>query len=122
MKSITAFILFTTLCASAALAGPKEAYKEMKDGKAIILDVREKSEVDEGIIKGAEWVPLSAMEKSPSQTIKKVSELSEGKTIYVYCRSGRRSQTFIDKMETSDLTGKNLGGFEDLVKAGLPVK
>lgn len=115
-------ILLSQFLTSMAIAGPVEAYRELTEGKAVFLDVREKEEIKSGMIKGANWIPLSEMEASSANTLKKVKATAAGKNIYLYCRSGRRSQIFLSSLEKAGLSGENLGGFQDLVKAGLPVR
>ena len=117
MKTLLLIALFVT---TSVFAGPREAYQEMLEGKAVFLDVRENDEVMAGMIKGAKWIPLTEMETSPTETITKVKEVAAGKNIYLYCRSGRRSQIFLDHMNRAGVSGKNLGGYQDLVKEGLP--
>lgn len=117
MKTI---LLTALLFASSVFAGPREAYQELLDGKAVFLDVRENSEVKLGMIQGALWIPLSEMEASPDDTVSKVRDVSAGKTIYVYCRSGRRSEIFLNHMSSAGLAGINLGAYQDLLKEGLP--
>lgn len=116
-------LILMSLCLftiASAVAGPKESYDEVLAGKAIMIDVREPDEVKAGMIDKALSVPLSKMQASPAETTKEVKSLAAGKQIYVYCRSGRRSQIFADKLKESDITAVNLGGYEDLLKAGLP--
>ncbi len=117
MKSLFLIALFLT---TSVFAGPREAYQELLEGKAVFIDVRESDEVNPGMIKGAMWIPLSEMEASTVATISKVRNISAGKMIYVYCRSGRRSQIFLNHMSGSDLSGINLGAYQDLLKEGLP--
>ncbi len=104
------------------MAGPRESYNEVLAGKAILIDVREAEEIKEGMIDKALSIPLSKMDAAPEATTMEVKSIASGKTIYVYCRSGRRSQAFIDKLKEGSVSASNLGGYQDLVKAGLPKK
>ncbi len=119
MKNILIFLILFILPFS-VFAGPREAYRELENGKAIFLDVREYDEIKLGMIRGSKWISLSSLEADPKTIIEKVKIISEGKKIYVYCRSGKRAQMFIDKISPAGLTGNNLGGFQDLLKEGLP--
>ena len=38
---------------------PADAVKAVQSSTAILVDVREKEEVDQGMIQGAKWIPLS---------------------------------------------------------------
>ncbi|MGE3608341.1 MAG: rhodanese-like domain-containing protein [Bacteriovoracaceae bacterium] len=115
-------LVFNLFFKSYAAADPQKAYDELTTGKAIFLDVREKDEVEQGMIKGALWFPLSDLSSNKADTIKKIKETSAGKFIYVYCRSGRRADKYISEISAEGLTATNLGGFEDLVKAKLPTQ
>ena len=106
--------------ASAQFADGKVAYSEMLAAKAVILDVREKNEVTQGMVKGAQWIALSELNSHPDQTVRKVKALANDSKIYVYCRSGSRSAKFIDQIKDYGLKALNLGGFESLQAQGLP--
>src|SRR4051812_19741095 len=68
---------------------PQEVKKAVADGKAVLLDVREKAEWDAGHIKGARLLPLSAL-----QVGVKAEDLARtvpnGKVVYCHCAAGRR--------------------------------
>ncbi len=97
-----------------------KVYTEVQSGKAVIFDVREHAEIKEGMILGAVWIPLSELTSNPEATIKKIHQASQGREIYVYCRSGRRADVFIEKLKDHGLTGKNIGGYQELVSQGMP--
>jgi len=62
-------------------------------GDAIILDVRTPSEVSEGYVKNAQNLDING------STFKQQAEqLDKSKTVYVYCRSGHRSQIASNKL------------------------
>lgn len=107
---------------SCASADPRRAYQEVLTGKAVMIDVRENDEVKDGMIDRALWVPLSRMKAAPEETTQEVRAISGGRTIYTYCHSGRRSQMFLDLLKEYGVDGENLGGYPDLLRAGLPVK
>jgi rhodanese-related sulfurtransferase len=106
--------------AQAQFASGQRAYSEMQAGQAIILDVREKNEVSEGMVRGSHWVALSDLNSHPTETIQKIRSLANDAKIYIYCRSGSRSEKFIDSLRQHQLNGLNLGGYESLIKQGLP--
>ncbi len=113
-------LIFNVFFRNHAEANGNQAYEEMLSGKAVIVDVREKDEVSQGMIKGAEWIALSDLKGNPDATIKKVRKLGVNKKIYLYCRSGSRSGTFADELKKQGLQGINLGGYSDLISQGLP--
>lgn len=101
---------------------PHRVYRSVMAGEAILIDVREIDEVKGGTIQNAHWVPNSRMQSHPHETAEEVKLLAGERSIYVFCRSGRRSELFIDRLEERGIDAENFGGYTDLVRAGLPVK
>src|SRR5580693_7228490 len=97
---------------------PQAVKKAVADGKAVLLDVREKDEWDAGHIKGARLLPLSAL-KDGGKADDLAQTVPKGKVVYCHCAAGRRS------LEAADIL-KNFGydvrplkpGYRDLIKAG----
>lgn len=120
MKKLISLLLCLFSLNAAAVSSSKEAYNQMLEKKAVIVDVREKDEIESGMIANAVWFPLSKIEsdKNWKQDFKK---LTDGKKIYVYCRSGRRSGKVKDILKTEGMESENLGGYETL-KSELPLK
>jgi phage shock protein E len=114
--------------AAVAAGGPVEpiapdaAAQQMKAGRAIVIDVRERSEIDAGMAEGARWYPTSSIESDPDAFRKFIASLPEDRTLVFYCASGRRSGKAAE-IANGDLGRKaaNLGGFKDWKAAGLPV-
>lgn len=74
-----------------------EAAEKIKDGEnPIFLDVRNKSEYDEGHIKNAILIPLDQLsqEKLEQNGIKKTGD----REVIVYCKIGARSETACEMM------------------------
>lgn len=78
-----------------------------------LIDVRTAEEVAEGAIPGAEHIALN--EFDPASL-----DLSDGREIILYCRSGRRSEIAAERL--SQHTGKPVrhlsGGFQAWLEAG----
>jgi len=71
-----------------------EAKKIMdSDNGAVVLDVREPDEVEQGYIDGAVFIPNGSVEKMASNIIP-----DKNTVILVYCRSGRRSKEACEKL------------------------
>jgi rhodanese-related sulfurtransferase len=117
---VLGILIFNFFFRDFAQASGALAYEKLSKGEAIILDVREKDEVSNGMIKGAEWIPLSALKSDPKNTITKLKKLISQKELYIYCRSGARANTFFKDIKEHGIEGKNLGGYSDLVAKGLP--
>ena len=65
---------------------PVEAKAIMDKGGAVIVDVREADELEEGYIDGSILVPLSIFDSEAPRLLK-----DKNAQYLVYCRSGRRS-------------------------------
>ena len=80
--------------------------------KSLVIDARTQAEWDNGHIEGAILIPYDVIGE-------KIGAVAKDKTkrIYVYCRTGRRSQIAkeaLDKLGYKDV--KNLGSLEDAAK------
>lgn len=114
---ISLFLLFSLN--SFAFEDGEKAYEEALSGKAIIIDVREKDELQDGMIKEAVSFPLSKLEAPSSQWLGEFKVLTKGKNIYLYCRSGKRAQKSLEILKKNGIESKNIGGWETL-KGKLP--
>ena len=89
------------------------------ENNAVLLDVRTPEEHKSGYLDGAVLLPLAELES-------KISSKVSGKNtpIYIYCRSGRRAGTAVEKLKAMGYTDlHNLGGLKDAQKKlDLPVK
>ena len=87
----------------------QEEAKEMMDaGDAVVLDVREQSEYDEGHIPGAVLLPVGSIDEDTAAAV--IPEKSA--TVLVYCRSGNRSKTAAAALAELGYTGGcEVGGF-----------
>ena len=86
---------------------------------AVLLDVRTPDEHKSGYLEGAVLLPLAELES-------KISGKVSGKNtpIYIYCRSGRRAGTAVEKLKAMGYTDlHNLGGLKDArKKLNIPIK
>jgi rhodanese-related sulfurtransferase len=78
---------------------PKEAAAMFSEQKAIIVDVREDNEWNEGHIAGAIHIPLA-------QVASRLSELAQYKdsNVVVQCRSGKRSAKAASTLQEAGFT------------------
>lgn len=63
---------------------PEELAARLAAGKVRLIDVRTQEEVAEGMIPGAEHIPLGSFDPAALGP-------SDGREVVLYCRSGRRS-------------------------------
>ncbi len=96
---------------------PADVQKAMKANKAVLLDVREQSEWEEGHLKGAQLLPLSKLKKGDPKDITK--DLAKDKVIYCHCKAGGRALLAADILKKLGYDVRPLKeGYEDLLKAG----
>ena len=88
------------------------------DQKAVLVDVREPEEWNEGHLSGARSLPLSTLEKGV-QPASLAKLLPKTKIIYVHCLSGGRCLKAADILKPLGYDVRPLkAGYQDLVAAG----
>lgn len=97
MKNLKAIVtgLFLVGCTSSTTyetISPQQAKEMMDTQDVIILDVRERSEYQQGHIKNAQLIPLSQIQANHQALPDK------NQTLLVYCRSGNRSAKAAKKL------------------------
>lgn len=85
----------------------KELYNEYLKNQetSILVDVREKDEYNEFHLKEAINIPLSNFN---------LELLDKNRTIYLYCHSGRRSESIVEYLTSLGYKCKNIGGIIEL--------
>lgn len=97
---------------------PEEVKKAIADGKAILLDVREKDEWDDGHLKDAKLLPLSNL-KGGAKAVDVAKVAPKDKIVYCHCGSGVRSPKAADELKKLGYDVRPLKpGYKDLLKAG----
>lgn len=85
-----------------------EGLKEYrKNGHAVLLDVREEDEYEEGHVPGSVNLPLSRIAEAEKVLTDKTAKL------YVYCRSGARSAKACMVLKEAGYDAVNIGGMLD---------
>lgn len=85
-------------------------------GKAVLIDVREQAEWDNGHLKAAQLVPLSLLSKDGAEI---PASLPKDKPIYLHCRSGARSLKAAEILKAKGYDARALKeGYGQLVKDG----
>lgn len=86
LLALIAFTEFQRFTQKFSNVGPAAAIGLINHQNTVLLDVREQSEINEGMLADAIHIPLSTFGQ-------RVSEMDKHKdaTIVVYCRSGNRS-------------------------------
>lgn len=101
---------------------PSEALAAVKENRAVLIDVRELDEVQEGMAAPASWFSMYEMEEGNPKYADFLKNLDKSKEIILYCRSGRRSGMAAQMLADKGFKTTNLGGFEDWANAGLPTR
>jgi len=84
------------------------------EGKAVLIDVREQSEWDDGHLSVATLVPLSSLKNG-----EKPDSLPSDRIIYAHCASGKRCLAAADLLIKLGYDVRPLkSGYRELIKAG----
>lgn len=90
--------------------------------QAVLVDVREKAEWDEGHLDGAVLVPLSWLRKQSTEdgfSEQLAGRLPARRILYLHCRSGRRVLAAAAILRKQGYDARPLkAGYEELVRAG----
>lgn len=90
----------------------------VKDGKAVIIDVREQGEWDAGHLKGAVLMPMSKL-RNEAQAAELLKSVPKDKIVYTHCKAGGRSLICGDIFKAAGYDVRPLKpGYDDLIKAG----
>lgn len=92
--------------------------KSLADGKAVLLDVREKSEWDNGHLKDAGHLALSRLKDNvKAEDVAGVAP--KGKVLYLHCGSGIRCLRAAEALKKLGYDVRPLkAGYRDLLEAG----
>lgn len=92
--------------------------KAIADDKAVLLDVREKSEWDDGHLKDAKLLPWSELKAGAKpEDVAKI--IPKDKIVYCHCASGIRPLKAADTLQKLGYDVRPLkSGYMDLLKAG----
>lgn len=101
--------------------GPSsEEIKELSlSNDSIWIDVREKSEVTDGTLASAYWIPLSLIQSGGPQLQSHLDKLDKNKNWLLFCRSGNRSGIAKGVLDGMGYKTKNVGGFSSLAQQGM---
>ena len=101
---------------------PAEAKEKIRAGDALVVDVRDPTEVQQtGKVKGAVNVPRGMLEfRADPESPYHNPAFQKDKTILLHCASGGRSALSAKTLQDMGYTAVyNIGGFKDLAEAGI---
>lgn len=108
MKKILIILVLSLLLSGCGNNSSKEDNLEelMVEGEYIIVDVRTREEYEVEHLSGAINIPYDEIDENVN--------LDKSKTIYVYCRSGARSEIAFNTLTDLGYTVYDLGAFWDI--------
>jgi phage shock protein E len=127
LKFISSFAIAAIALTSSAFAQDLEPTKDslatvkenVKSGKAVIVDVREKAEWDEGHVAGAIHLPKSQLDDK-AKFADLVKKLDKNKIVYTHCKAGRRALACGELLKKEGFDVRPLKpGFQELIEGGL---
>ena len=98
---------------------PEEASQRLESGTAVLIDVREPTEWEDGVVTGALLLPLSDLRSTRTRWMPAL-EIHGKKELILYCRSGNRSGIAQKLLQSEGFNASNAGGFSDWVKSRAP--
>lgn len=98
---------------------PAEATKRVASGEAVLIDVREPEEWEEGVVKSAYLLPLSNL-RGDRELWNDFLQKHPNQEIILYCRSGNRSGIAAGILAEEGFDVANAGGYRDWQAAGSP--
>jgi phage shock protein E len=97
---------------------PADVKQLIKDGKAVLIDVREADEWKDGHLSDARHLALSELKAGVAADRLK-SLLPADKVVYLHCAAGGRCLKAADLLKTAGFETRPLKqGYDELVKAG----
>lgn len=129
MPATGRFFLAAIVCVSFAIASqaaeihnePLAKIKEkLENEKAVLVDVREKSEWEAGHIKGAIFLPLSELQQGTTAA-ELAQKLPQDKPLYIHCVVGKRAVTAAKLLQRQGYTVRPIKpGYREMIAAGFP--
>jgi len=100
---------------------PQEAAKLVADGTAVLVDVREPQEWEDGVAAPAKLLPMSDL-LGKRQMWEPFLARNRDRELILYCLSGGRSSSAARTLAGEGFRVANLGGFATWRAAKLPVR
>lgn len=98
---------------------PQTFKEELENRSGVVIDVRTPGEYEAGHLAETDYL----IDFLSDDFDKEIENLDKDQTYYLYCRSGNRSGKAMNKMLDAGFQEVyNVGGYEELVAAGIPSK
>ena len=120
--SVFAGILFVASSVALAEEHTTDTLATVKENvaakKAVLVDVRDKQEWNQGHVEGAILLPLSEL-RLPDRTEEMLKQLPKDRVLYTHCVVGMRSLKAAEILKTRGFEVRALKpGYDELIKAG----
>jgi rhodanese-related sulfurtransferase len=111
------------LAVEIAHLSPADAAALVRDGKAVLVDVREPAEWKEtGVAQPAVLLEKSDFDGAKTAWAPFLEKTGKDKTVILYCRSGKRAGIVAEALAAQGYRVANAGDMKDWADAGLPVR
>ena len=115
-------VAVSCLAAEVPKIAPAEAARQVREGQAVLVDVREPREwAETGVAAPAVLLPKSDFDHGEAAW-KPFLAAHAHKHLILYCRTGRRAGVVAAALAARGFAVENAGGFKDWTAAGLPVR
>ncbi len=115
---ILLFAPLATFAAEHTKDSLQQVQANLRDDKAVLLDVRNQDEWDDGHIEGARLVPLLKLRK-PELADELLKNVPKTKIVYTHCALGKRALTAAEILKARGYDVRPLSaGFDELVQKG----
>ena len=119
---LLSFMATTAFAADVPHLSPADAARLVKQGAAVLIDVREPAEwAETGVAAGAVLLPKSDFDGDQKRWKDFLAHVGD-KQLILYCRSGKRAGVIAEALAAKGVKVANAGGFKDWVAAGLPTR
>ncbi len=112
--------LLKSMFRTAPHCSPADCAARVRNGEALLVDVREPSEWTDGVAQAANLLPLSDLTGGRAQWKLFLAD-ANGREIFLYCASGGRSGMAAKLLVAEGIRAANTGGLGDWLDAGWPM-
>lgn len=109
------------LVTPAAKANPAEYFSRLREGEALLVDVREPAEWAGGVAQSAALLPLSDLQGPRWRWNPFLAEVG-GRQVLVYCAAGGRARIAASILAGEGVHVANAGSIGDWQSAGWPIE
>jgi len=119
----SATVACTPQKSSVARLTPAEAEGLIRDGSAVLIDVREDGEIERsGMAASAIHMPMSKVRKGDPIWKDFLDKTPKDRRLIFYCRRGGRANEAAGLAVDAGFGAANMGGFDDWQRAKLPTR